>query len=219
MRHPAVQLNYPTTISVAKMAKVAKPRQKSKGKSNSPRTLRTLIFADNPRSRAARRATSPSMNTDKSIKEVPRVSETSSVLAPHRGGGIQKKKKVKPLKRSQRVRHERGLARAEAVQDRTHTKIADATSRLKKRQSRRALWDEVNDASKEEARKAIRAPGRFDSLNEDDGTGDDIEPFHGDTEIKVIDGVQVPTFATGQTLTFAVGPSLTTTNREPDEVT
>lgn len=159
------------------------------------------------------------MNTDKSIKEVPRVSETNTVLAPHRGGGIQKKKKVKPLKRSQRVRHEKGQARAEAVQDRFHTKVEDATSRLKKRQFRRALWDEVNDASKEEIRKTIKAPGRFDTLNEDDGTEDDIEPFHGDTEIKVIDGVQVPTFATGQTLTFAVGPSLAANNKESDEVT
>lgn len=160
------------------------------------------------------------MNTDKSIKEVPRVSDTTSVLAPHRGAGIQKKKKVKSLKRSQRVRHEKGQARAEAVQDRFHTKIADATSRLRKRQSRRALWDEVNDASKEEVRKAIKPPGRFDALNDDDdGTENDIEPFHGDTEIKVIDGVQVPTFATGQTLTFAVGPSLVATKKEPDEVT
>lgn len=162
------------------------------------------------------------MNTDKSIKEVPRVSDTNNVLAPHRGVGIQKKKKVKPLKRSQRVRHERGQARAEAVQDRHETKVAEATSRLKKRQSRRALWDEVNDASKEEARKSIKAPGRFDSLIQDDGTEDDIEPFYGDTEIKVIDGVQVPTFATGQTMTFTMGPGPSLAakdNKEPDEVT
>lgn len=158
------------------------------------------------------------MNTDKSIKEVPRVSDTSTVLAPHRGAGVQKKKKVKPLKRSQRVRHEKGQARAEAVQDRFHTKVEDATSRLKKRQFRRGLWDEVNDASKEELRKTIKAPGRFDVLN-DDEADDGIEPFHGDTEIKVIDGVQVPTFATGQTLTFAVGPSLTASKKESDEVT
>lgn len=157
------------------------------------------------------------MNTDKSIKEAPRASDATPVLAPYRGAGIQKKKKVKPLKRSQRVRHEKGQARAEAVQDRFHTKIADATSRLRKRQSRRALWDEVNDASKEETRKAIKAPGRFDSLNDDDEAEDDIEPFHGDTEIKVIDGVQVPTFATGQTLTFAVGPSLAVSTKKPEE--
>lgn len=78
------------------------------------------------------------------------------------------------------------------------------------------MWDEVNDASKEETRKAIKAPGRFDSLNDDDEAEDDIEPFHGDTEIKVIDGVLVPTFATGQTLTFAVGPSLAVSNKKPE---
>lgn len=159
------------------------------------------------------------MNTDKSIKETPRVSDTTPVLAPYRGAGVQKKKKVKPLKRSQRVRHEKGQARAEAVQDRLHTKVADATSRLRKRQSRRALWEEVNDASKEESRKSIKAPGRFDSLKDEDGTEDDIEPFHGDTEIKVIDGVQVPTFATGQSLTFTMGPSMVASNKECEEIT
>lgn len=78
------------------------------------------------------------------------------------------------------------------------------------------MWDEVNDASKEETRKAIKAPGRFDSLNDDEAE-DDIEPFHGDTEIKIIDGVQVPTFATGQTLTFTMGPSLAVSTNKPEE--
>lgn len=82
------------------------------------------------------------------------------------------------------------------------------------------MWEEVNEMSKEEARKAIKGPGRFAALGDnEEEVEDDIQPFHGDTEIKVIDGVQVPTFATGQTLTFTMGPSLTSNTEKTGEIT
>ena len=137
------------------------------------------------------------------------------MLAPYRGAGIQKKSKRKQPSHAQKVRHEKGLQRGEATQDRLQTKLADAKSRLKRRQNRRALWEEVNTTSNEEVRKAIKIPGRFDSLNEDEELRDDIEAFEGDTEIKVIGGVQVPAFATGETMNVAVAPAFMTSTKKP----
>jgi len=173
------------------------------------------MLPENPRSRASRRATSPSLNTDKSLKEAPRASDATPALAPYRGAGIQKKAKKKQLTHTQRVRHEKDLAKGEANQARLDMKVAEAKSRLKKRQGRRALWDEVNTSSNEEVRKAIKAPGRFEVLDEDEDSKDDIQPFYGDTEIKVIGGVQVPAFATGEALNVAVAPTLISNGKKP----
>lgn len=137
------------------------------------------------------------------------------MLAPYRGAGIQKKTKKKQLSHAQRLRHEKGLQRAEAVQAQLDNKLEDAKSRLKRRQGRRALWDDVNDVSNEEVRKAIKAPGRFDTLDDDEDLSDNIQPFHGDTEIKVISGVQVPSFATGQSMNLSVGPTLAPSSKKP----
>lgn len=156
------------------------------------------------------------MNTDKSVKEAPRASDATPALAPYRGAGIFKKNKVKRMSHAQRVRHDKDVRRAAAVQDQMQVKVEDAKTRLKHRQGRRALWEDINTTSNEEVRKAIKAPGRFDTLqDEDDDQRDDIQPFHGDTEIKVIDGIQVPSFATGETLSLATAPSLMTSNKKP----
>lgn len=176
----------------------------------------SLTSVDNPRSRAARRATSPSLNTDKSIKEAPRATDATPVLAPYHGAGIHKKIKNKRLSRAQRVRHSRGMQRGQEVQDQLQAKVADAKSRLRQRQGRRALWEDINSTSNEEVRKAIKAPGRFDSLDdEDEDLKDNIQPFHGDTEIKVIDGIQVPTFATGESLSLTMGPASIANSKKP----
>lgn len=170
----------------------------------------------NPRSRAARRATSPSINTDKSLKEAPRATETTPILAAYKGAGIHKKTKKKQLSHAQRQRQEKVLQKAEAVHDILETKRADASSRLKRRRGRRALWDDINDTSTEEVRKAIKAPGRFDTLDDgEDAVKDDIQPFHGETEIKVIAGVQVPTFATGQSMSLTMGPTPMASSKKP----
>lgn len=138
-----------------------------------------------------------------------RNSDSQSVLAPYRSGGIQKKQKKKQISRGQRVRHARDLTKAERIQDRLAAKVADAKSRSKKVQSRRALWEDINATTQDETRKTIKGPGRFDVLGDSEDEGkDDIQPFDGDTEIKVIDGVQVPAFATGQTFTMSLGPVL-----------
>ncbi|KAI9871400.1 MAG: hypothetical protein M1830_002955, partial [Pleopsidium flavum] len=80
-------------------------------------------------SRAAKRASSPSLNLDKSLKSLKPPADTTkkhrpSVLAVHHGAGITKKKaKGKAVSRSQRRRQEKGLERAEAVMDKTEKKV------------------------------------------------------------------------------------------------
>ena len=88
-------------------------------------------------SRAARRATSPSINTDKSLKTV-KVPDTPAKLPVHRGAGVTKRKaKAKPLSRQQRLRQEKGLERAVAVMDQTERKVERSTRRGKTANERR----------------------------------------------------------------------------------
>ena len=77
------------------------------------------------------------------------------------------------------------------------------------------MWEDINHASNEEVRKAIKAPGHLGALDEDEDVKDDIVPFHGDTEIKVIDGVRVPAFATGQSLSLAVPTAFAPSSKKP----
>ncbi|KAJ9613531.1 hypothetical protein H2200_003473 [Cladophialophora chaetospira] len=116
----------------------------------------------NPRSRASKRATSPSINVDESIKQAPRASDATPILSARPGSGITKsKKKQKPLTRGQRRRQERGVAMAEVVQDRMARKVEDSAGRLKKRRERKGMWDEVNGSV-----------NKFDRLK---GLGDEAE--------------------------------------------
>lgn len=196
------------------MAKTAKLKHDTKGW-YCPLTalqFRTLINrAANPRSRASKRATSPSINVDKSVRDTPRASDATPALAARPNGGITKpsKKKQKPMKRGQRVRHEKGLARAEAVQDRLAKKVDEAASRQNKRKSRKAVWEEVNnDASKEEQTKPTPKVKDLDDNNTDHVRGEDgweDEPMMGADEknldVKVVDGVTVPASAPAMELT------------------
>lgn len=52
------------------------------------------------------------------------------------------------MTRRQRRRQERGLARAQAVQDQMARKVEDAAGRLKNRRERKGMWDEVNGTNK-----------------------------------------------------------------------
>ncbi|KIW33522.1 hypothetical protein, variant 1 [Cladophialophora immunda] len=121
----------------------------------------------NPRSRASKRATSPSIDVDKSIRDAPRASDATPILAARPNSGVTKaKRKQKPLSRGQRRRHEKGLARAEKVQDQFERKIEDASHRLKKRRERKGMWDEVNGTNKFDRLKA--ALGDEADQNEDE---------------------------------------------------
>ncbi|KAK4104694.1 hypothetical protein N658DRAFT_419468 [Parathielavia hyrcaniae] len=102
-------------------------------------------------SRASRRATSPGIDTDKSLKNVrppqESVDRRPAVLAAHHAGGVAKKTKSgrkAVLSSKARKRQERNLDRAEAVMDRTALKVQKSKSHAKVIHSRKKTWDEVN---------------------------------------------------------------------------
>ena len=105
---------------------------------------------------------------------------------------------MKPMKRGQRARQEQGLARAEAVMSQMTKKLESAQSRQKKRKDRSAIWEEVNDAAEETKGKTPKFQLPADEGDDDDWE-DEPQAYTGDTEMKVVDGVQIPATA-GSTL-------------------
>ncbi|KAJ5399915.1 hypothetical protein PENPOL_c001G03341 [Penicillium polonicum] len=119
------------------------------------------------RSRAARRAESPSLDLDKSVTSLPRAESPTttrpSVLADRATSGIQKKqKKNDKVSRAQRLRQQKGMDRAEAVMDQLEIKKAKSLARGKTVNSRRADWEDTN-------RKTLA----FNALPQDDDDEDD----------------------------------------------
>lgn len=111
-------------------------------------TNKSIPLATSKHSRAARRATSPGIDTDKSLKNVkPPPSDTTKkpdVLAAHHSSGITKKKRKVILSTKARKRQEKSMDRAEAVMDRTSTKVEKSKGSFRVIQSRKKTWDEVN---------------------------------------------------------------------------
>jgi hypothetical protein len=105
--------------------------------------------APSAHSREARRATSPGIDTDKSLKNVQPPPESinirPAVLAAHHGGGVTKKTKRKSqLSHKARIRQEKNLERAEAVAERTALKVQKSKGQARVIQSRKKTWDELN---------------------------------------------------------------------------
>ncbi|CAI7644212.1 uncharacterized protein N7487_005842 [Penicillium crustosum] len=119
------------------------------------------------RSRAARRAASPSLDLDKSVTSLPRAESPTttrpSVLADRATSGIQKKqKKNDKISRAQRLRQQKGMDRAEAVMDQLEIKKAKSLARGRTVNSRRADWEDTN-------RKTLA----FTALAQDDDEDDE----------------------------------------------
>ncbi|KAL2075462.1 hypothetical protein VTL71DRAFT_405 [Oculimacula yallundae] len=115
-------------------------------------------------SRAAKRASSPGIDLDKSLKEVKPPSTTknqrASVLAIHQGAGITKKSKngrKSVLSAKAKRRQEKGLDRAEAVIDKKEIKIEKSKDRARTVQERAKAWEEQNKKilAKKEADEAL----------------------------------------------------------------
>jgi hypothetical protein len=158
---------------------------------SSPTNIKT--FAANPRSRASKRATSPSIDLDKSLKAAPRNDSLSQpVLAPRPGAGIAKKKSKRgnAKTRGQKVRQEKGLQRAEAVMDQMQKKVEWAKEREGKRRERRKVWEEVNSGVNGVRKKGEGNVGGMvggeDWEDVEDGNGD------GDKEMEGVDGTEAP---------------------------
>ncbi|EXJ55895.1 hypothetical protein A1O7_08826 [Cladophialophora yegresii CBS 114405] len=158
------------------------------------KTAKVKKATANSRSRASKRATSPSIDVDKSIKQAPRASDVTPLLAARPNGGVTKsKKKQKPLTRGQRQRQERVLARAEVVQDQMSKKVEDAAGRLKKRRERKCMWDEVNGSvNKFEKLKTLgdevdeEEKDEWEDMEEVDERADNL-PGTADTHLVVVD--------------------------------
>ncbi|KAK1760754.1 Alb1-domain-containing protein [Echria macrotheca] len=151
-------------------------------------------------SRAARRATSPSIDTDKSLKNVKPPQELDdrrpSVLAVHQASGVSKKSKRKTAMSSKaRKRHERSMDKAEAVMDRTATKVQRSKGSLKVIQARKRTWDEINkDTAEVVAKKKRKGP---DTTAEDEAVAkfyddDDEEMVEASSPVRPSDAQPVP---------------------------
>ncbi|KAK0507690.1 hypothetical protein JMJ35_009579 [Cladonia borealis] len=97
-------------------------------------------------SRASRRASSPSLNLDKSLTSLKPPSSRSepTVLAAHANAGVTKKKNNKILKRKQKQRLEHGREKAEAVIEKLEKKVERAVGGRERKKGRNADWDKLN---------------------------------------------------------------------------
>ncbi|KAF2873848.1 Alb1-domain-containing protein, partial [Massariosphaeria phaeospora] len=125
-------------------------------------------------SRAARRAASPSIDIDKSLKsKAPDSTSPARAAAkpkPHvlaaKSAGITKKSKSKPLKRQQRVRQLRAIDKAADTMDKMELKVQRSTGKDKKVRERKKGWEEVNGGK----RKKGKNP--FETLDGDEDEAD-----------------------------------------------
>lgn len=93
------------------------------------------------KSRAARRAASPSVDLDKSLKALKAPTDASdhaskSSILGASPAGINKKKNQKRMTRAQRVRQEKGMERAEANMDILDTKRVKSLIKEKRTKDR-----------------------------------------------------------------------------------
>lgn len=130
-------------------------------------------------SRAARRATSPSLqgNVSQSLKDIQppsRTKSTTHIFSGSRDGGI-RKKKSKQLKRGQLERHRKGIERADIVKGQLDVKLVKSLGRLKTIKERRKEWGQVNaEAEKEGEEGAVRS-GMFAALEGLEGEAEEQE--------------------------------------------
>jgi hypothetical protein len=102
-------------------------------------------------SRAAKRASSPSIDLDKSLKSVKPPGDAKdirpSVLAIHQGAGISKKSKngrKSVLSAKAARRKEKGMDRAEAFMDKKDKKVEKSKGRARNVQDRSKAWEVQN---------------------------------------------------------------------------
>jgi primosomal protein N' len=143
------------------------------------------ILAASVHSRAAKRASSPGIDLDKSLKDVkPPETKTQrpSILAIHQGAGISKKSKngrKAVLSAKAKRRQEKGMDRAEAVMDKKEKKVEKSKGKARTVQERAKAWDELNKKmlakkAKEEA-LALEKLEKENWVDEDETEGEKME--------------------------------------------
>lgn len=125
--------------------------------------LLTELPETSSKSRAGRRAKSPSADPEKSLKAAPEEydlpEQDLSVLSARSGAGIVKKsKKQKPLSRQQRLRKEKGMARADIVTEKLEKKVDVSRKKGKLIKERAAAWEELNSAPAAKPAKKAKPP-------------------------------------------------------------
>ncbi|KAI0407376.1 Alb1-domain-containing protein [Xylaria palmicola] len=134
-------------------------------------------------SRAARRATSPGIDTDKSLKNVQpppeSVDHRPSILAIHQGAGVSKKqKKGRAVSSKARKRQEKAQDRAAAIMERTEKKVSLSKDQSRAIQGRRKVWDEINRSALLDMDKAASkgdAPAQKDNASSDSEFDDEMD--------------------------------------------
>jgi len=79
-------------------------------------------------------------------------------------GAIAKSRKNKPLSRQKRIRQQKGIERADIVNDQLEKKVEKSLKRLKIVKERAKDWSDLN--------KKVYNKGAFAALAEDDGEGE-----------------------------------------------
>ncbi|KAI9816874.1 MAG: hypothetical protein M1827_001519 [Pycnora praestabilis] len=173
------------------MAKTAKLKSNAKSKS--------------VHSRAAKRASSPSVNLDKSLTSTKPPPESAnqrpSVLAVHYGAGITKKsKKDRPMSRQKRKRQEKGLEKAEAVMDKTEKKVQRSVGRQRVIKDRSAAWNDLNGkiaGSREKETESKEDEWEDEDMREDEHDMGDASEAAGPIVVEQVEGMIEP-LSTGQ---------------------
>ncbi|KAL7915434.1 Alb1 domain-containing protein [Trichoderma velutinum] len=160
--------------------------------------------APSKRSRAARRATSPSIDTDKSLKDVSLPSTNAdsssaarpSVLAARHSAGVTKKsRRGRQLSAKGRRRQEKGLEMAEAFIERTSKKLEKSLGKAKVVQSRSKKWDAINKDAQETKANAFavlsQAGGDDETKDGEWETDDDMDGDNG-AKVKTAAAAAVP---------------------------
>ncbi|KAK2071744.1 hypothetical protein P8C59_006147 [Phyllachora maydis] len=168
--------------------------------------IQKKVKAPSAHSRAARRASSPGIDTDKSLKEArppaPSVNERPAVLAVLNAGGVTKKARKHGrkavLSSRARRRQEKSAERAEAVVERTAKKMERSKGQAKTLHMRRKAWDEVNDnltagTLGKRKRQTTSGQDRAEALG-GDGTDEEMDGAEGD-QSQPSAGVHAPLMA------------------------
>jgi hypothetical protein len=174
------------------------------------------ILAASVHSRAAKRASSPGIDLDKSLKDVkPPETKTQrpSVLAIHQGAGISKKSKngrKAVLSAKAKRRQEKGMDRAEAVMDKKEKKVEKSKGKARTVQERAKAWDELNKRML--AKKAREEALALEKLEKENWVDEDEEKME---DVEVEDD-----FATKSAVSAAVPESipLPLPTEEEDEI-
>lgn len=129
-------------------------------------------------SRSARRAASPSIDIDKSLKEIkpppPSKNHRPAILAIHQGAGVSKKIKngrKSVMSARAKARQEKVLDRAEVVMDQKAKKIEKSKGRARNVQDRAETWEQRNkriEDAKTEAEALQRAKAAYLAAGEEE---------------------------------------------------